>query len=221
MPTVLALIVIVYKFAARITLSAWAAALAVALFLLNGGFRTGWRALVVSLAVFAGIGIVIAAMGLDRGGLPIVDTRLWGGLLVTLVVSVTGIVASMPIGIALALGRRSTIPLIRVFSVAFIFTVIPLTIGALALLDRTANASLKHVSWVGEISYSSYLLQFPVQLAINIPDQVRQNFRVGVGSKIRVPILDELFEQLREGQPVTFDATKGDKGLRAENVHVE
>ena len=48
------------------------------------------------------------------------DTRLWGGLLVTLVVSVTGIVASMPVGIALALGRRSTIPLIRIFSVTFI-----------------------------------------------------------------------------------------------------
>ena len=59
-------------------------------------------------------------MQLDRGGLPIVDTRLWGGLLVTLVVSVAGIVASMPIGIALALGRRSTIPLIRIFSVTFI-----------------------------------------------------------------------------------------------------
>jgi general L-amino acid transport system permease protein len=39
---------------------------------------------------------------------------------VTLVVSVTGIVASMPVGIALALGRRSTIPLIRIFSIAFI-----------------------------------------------------------------------------------------------------
>jgi general L-amino acid transport system permease protein len=100
--------------------AATAAIVSIVLFLLNGGFRTGWRSLVVSLAVFAGIGIVIAAMGLDRGGLPIVDTRLWGGLLVTLVVSVTGIVASMPIGIALALGRRSTIPLIRVFSVAFI-----------------------------------------------------------------------------------------------------
>ena len=49
-----------------------------------------------------------------------VDTRLWGGLLVTLVVSVTGIVASMPVGIALALGRRSSIPLIRIFSIAFI-----------------------------------------------------------------------------------------------------
>jgi general L-amino acid transport system permease protein len=40
--------------------------------------------------------------------------------LLTLVVSVTGIVTSMPVGIALALGRRSTIPLIRIFSVAFI-----------------------------------------------------------------------------------------------------
>ena len=100
--------------------AATAAIVSILLFVLNGGFRTGWRSLIVSLAIFAGVGIVIAIMGLDHGGLPIVDTRLWGGLLVTLVVSVTGIVASMPVGIALALGRRSTIPLIRVFSVAFI-----------------------------------------------------------------------------------------------------
>jgi general L-amino acid transport system permease protein len=97
-----------------------AAIVSLALFVLGGGFRTGWRALIVSLSAFAGIGIVIAVMKLDRGGLPVVDTRLWGGLLVTLVVSVTGIVTSMPVGIALALGRRSTIPLIRIFSIAFI-----------------------------------------------------------------------------------------------------
>ena len=97
-----------------------AAIVSLLLFFLSGGFRTGWRALIVSLAIFAGIGIVIAVMKLDRGGLPVVDTRLWGGLLVTLVVSVTGIVTSMPVGIALALGRRSTIPLIRIFSIAFI-----------------------------------------------------------------------------------------------------
>jgi general L-amino acid transport system permease protein len=89
-------------------------------FYLGGGISRGWRSLIISLAIFAGVGIVIAVMGLDHGGLPIVDTRLWGGLLVTLVVSVTGIVASMPIGIALALGRRATIPLIRIFSIAFI-----------------------------------------------------------------------------------------------------
>jgi general L-amino acid transport system permease protein len=100
--------------------AATAAIISILLFVLNGGIRTGWRSLIVSLAIFAGIGIVIAVMGLDHGGFPVVDTRLWGGLLVTLVVSVTGIVASMPVGIALALGRRSTIPLIRVFSVTFI-----------------------------------------------------------------------------------------------------
>jgi general L-amino acid transport system permease protein len=100
--------------------AATAAIVSLLLFLLNGGIRSGWRALILSLAIFAGIGLVIAVMGLDRGGLPVVDTRLWGGLLVTLVLSVTGIVASMPVGIALALGRRSTIPLIRVFSIAFI-----------------------------------------------------------------------------------------------------
>ncbi|MCO5129310.1 MAG: amino acid ABC transporter permease [Xanthobacteraceae bacterium] len=82
--------------------------------------RSGMRALAMTLATFAGIALVIMAMGLDRGGLPVVDTRLWGGLLVTLVVAVTGIVASMPVGIALALGRRSTIPLIRLFSIGFI-----------------------------------------------------------------------------------------------------
>jgi len=104
----------------------WADVLATAVivsllvFVFTGGFRNGWRGLLRSIAIFIGIAVVIAVMGLDHGGLPIVDTRSWGGLLVTLVVSVTGIVASMPVGIALALGRRSTIPLIRAFSIAFI-----------------------------------------------------------------------------------------------------
>jgi general L-amino acid transport system permease protein len=97
-----------------------AAAVSVLAFWLGGGVRTGWRALTSSLVTFAGIALVIALMGLDRGGLPVVDTELWGGLLVTLVISITGIVASLPVGIALALGRRSTIPLIRFFCIAFI-----------------------------------------------------------------------------------------------------
>ena len=59
--------------------AATAGAVSIALFLLNGGMRAGLRPLITSLAVFAGIGIVIAVMGLDRGGFPVVDTRLWGG----------------------------------------------------------------------------------------------------------------------------------------------
>ena len=53
-------------------------------------------------------------------GLPHVETRLWGGLLVTLVISVTGIVASLPLGILLALGRRSALPIMRSLCVVFI-----------------------------------------------------------------------------------------------------
>ena len=87
---------------------------------LTGGLRSGPRPLFTCLGILAAIGLVIGVMGLDHGGLPVVDTRLWGGLLVTLVVSVVGIVASMPVGIVLALGRRASIPLIRIFSIAFI-----------------------------------------------------------------------------------------------------
>jgi general L-amino acid transport system permease protein len=53
-------------------------------------------------------------------GLRHVETALWGGLLVTLVVAITGIVVSMPLGVVLALGRRSKLPIIRFFSIAFI-----------------------------------------------------------------------------------------------------
>jgi len=53
-------------------------------------------------------------------GLELVETTRWGGLLVTLVVSYVGIVASLPLGVLLALGRRSKLPIIKTFSVAFI-----------------------------------------------------------------------------------------------------
>jgi general L-amino acid transport system permease protein len=56
----------------------------------------------------------------DVPGLPHVETRLWGGFLITLVISFTGIICSLPLGILLALGRRSELPLIRTMSIVFI-----------------------------------------------------------------------------------------------------
>lgn len=53
-------------------------------------------------------------------GLPKVDTVLWGGVLVTIVVSAVGIVFSLPVGILLALGRQSKMPAVKLFSVMFI-----------------------------------------------------------------------------------------------------
>jgi general L-amino acid transport system permease protein len=53
-------------------------------------------------------------------GLGIVPTSLWGGILVTVVVATIGIVFSLPLGILLALGRRSTMPAVKLASVGFI-----------------------------------------------------------------------------------------------------
>jgi general L-amino acid transport system permease protein len=53
-------------------------------------------------------------------GLAVVDTALWGGVLVTVVVAAIGIVVSLPLGIALALGRQSKLPVVKVLSVGFI-----------------------------------------------------------------------------------------------------
>ena len=53
-------------------------------------------------------------------GLRYVETSLWGGLLVTLVISYVGIVVSLPLGILLALGRRSNMPIVKLLSVIFI-----------------------------------------------------------------------------------------------------
>jgi general L-amino acid transport system permease protein len=53
-------------------------------------------------------------------GLPSVDTALWGGALVTIVVATVGIVVSLPVGILLALGRRSRMPAVKLFSVIYI-----------------------------------------------------------------------------------------------------
>jgi general L-amino acid transport system permease protein len=62
----------------------------------------------------------ILLVGAPIPGLPRVDTALWGGALVTIVVSTVGIVFSIPLGILLAIGRRSAMPAVHFFSVIFI-----------------------------------------------------------------------------------------------------
>ena len=58
--------------------------------------------------------------GLPWIGLSYVPTNLWGGILVTIVVATIGMVFSLPLGILLALGRRSRIPVVRWLSIMFI-----------------------------------------------------------------------------------------------------
>jgi general L-amino acid transport system permease protein len=75
---------------------------------------------VVYFFVIMPIASLILLLGWPLIGLSKVPTTSWGGVLVTVVVSAVGIVFSLPIGIALALGRRSHMPAVRLFSVIFI-----------------------------------------------------------------------------------------------------
>ncbi|MBV9394489.1 MAG: amino acid ABC transporter permease, partial [Methylobacteriaceae bacterium] len=58
--------------------------------------------------------------GVPALGLPQVSTNLWGGIFVSLLVALVGMVFSLPGGVLLALGRRSRLPTVRIASIGFI-----------------------------------------------------------------------------------------------------
>jgi general L-amino acid transport system permease protein len=60
------------------------------------------------------VNILVAPFG------PPVPSNLYGGLLLTILLTVVGIAFSFPIGVALALGRRSPLPVIRYFCIGYI-----------------------------------------------------------------------------------------------------
>ncbi len=80
--------------------------------------RRAWGALLF-FVVYPVLALVLLR-GSSLLGLPVVDTLLWGGIFVSLITAVVGIVFSLPLGVLLALGRRSPLPVVRVASVVFI-----------------------------------------------------------------------------------------------------
>lgn len=73
---------------------------------------------IITLTAFPIISLGLLAGGVF--GLEAVPTEKWSGLILTLVLSFVGIVGSLPIGILLALGRRSQMPVIRGICTVFI-----------------------------------------------------------------------------------------------------
>ena len=71
------------------------------------------------LLVFPVIAFFLMA-GSETLGLRQVETARWGGFSLTLVIALSGIVASLPLGVVLALGRRSTMPVVRLACTIFI-----------------------------------------------------------------------------------------------------
>ncbi|MEZ5880090.1 MAG: amino acid ABC transporter permease [Nitratireductor sp.] len=88
-------------------------------FIVRGMDGDSRRPIMLTIFAMALLGMVIFLSSIDFG-LRFVETPQWGGFLMTLVIAVTGIAASLPLGIALALGRRSQMPVVKLLSVIFI-----------------------------------------------------------------------------------------------------
>ena len=76
--------------------------------------------IIIGWAIAPVLTIVLLSGFNGSTALPSVATTLWGGLLVTFLLSIGGILLSFPIGVALALGRRSSLPVVSAFSTIFI-----------------------------------------------------------------------------------------------------
>lgn len=103
--------------------------------LLIGGLALGWHAHRRNDAVKRTVGLFVAYViavifVLSWGlGLPELESRSFGGLLLTLVLAITSIFVSLPLGILFALGRRADgLPLLKYFCIGVIelFRAVPL-----------------------------------------------------------------------------------------------
>jgi general L-amino acid transport system permease protein len=89
-------------------------------YLLGGISRITARILLIAWVLSLIVSLLLLYGTPMLGILTIVPTNLWGGLLVTLLLAIGAIVLSFPLGVVLALGRRSSLPVIRIICTIFI-----------------------------------------------------------------------------------------------------
>jgi general L-amino acid transport system permease protein len=92
--------------------------LLVALWVLSA-IRAFWRPALL-LAWVVGLAVIAILMWGGVFGLSYVENERWGGLILTLLLTTFGIAFAFPLGIVLALGRRSTLPVIRALCAGYI-----------------------------------------------------------------------------------------------------
>jgi general L-amino acid transport system permease protein len=76
------------------------------------------RAVALLLTVFPALAGLLLVGGVP--GLPFVDTSQWGGLMLDVIISFVTVAGALPLGILLALGRRSQLRVIKTLSIGFI-----------------------------------------------------------------------------------------------------
>jgi len=80
----------------------------------RGTSQRTYITLLIIGGIIIGVAMLVAQPLADAlaAALPLTDTRRWGGVLLTMLLTVVGIIGSLPLGILLALGRRSKAPVI-------------------------------------------------------------------------------------------------------------
>lgn len=121
---------------------------------------------------------------------PLSDKRLWGGLMLTMQLTILGIAASFPIGLALALGRRSNLSVVKYACILYIETVrgvplitilfmavllVPLIDPTLATIDNAVRA------WVGITMFSAAYLAENVRGGLQSVDRGQTEAAQAIG----------------------------------------
>ncbi len=75
---------------------------------------------VALLGLLIPLGLVLLYGFGQEGPMKITPPKIWGGLLLSVVLALTGIVFSYPLGVILALGRQSKLPIVKMLSVVYI-----------------------------------------------------------------------------------------------------
>jgi general L-amino acid transport system permease protein len=100
----------------------WRELIAIVVFVALYGISAMRRFWSIRLVYIWIAGLVVIGVVMWGGvfGLPVVETDRWGGLVITLILATFGIAVAFPIGVLLALARRSHMPAIKTLSVVYI-----------------------------------------------------------------------------------------------------
>ena len=129
----------------------------------------GWPLVLLGLAGFvAAVLFLLRALGWDK----------WGGLMLNLFLAFTAIVLCFPLGVALALGRRSKLPIIRGLSIVYIEVLRGVPLFVLLLLSNIALG----LFWPAGATKPGFVVRAVVALALFTAAYIAEIVRGGLQS---------------------------------------
>jgi general L-amino acid transport system permease protein len=206
----------------------WRVTVALALFAAIIGvslLRRFWRAELLAAWVVVLV-VIFAVLRGGAFGLSAVPVRLWSGLLLTVWLSVFGIAAGYPVGLALALGRRSVMPLVQWFSIAWIelvrgvplvsilimaSVVLPLFLPEGADIDNLFRAQVAFTMFAG--AYLAEVFRGGLQAVPVGQAEGAQSLGLGYWQTLRLIVLPQALKLVIPAQVNTFIAIFKDTSL--------